>query len=376
MNLFEIKAIFDLLEKEQICDIRLIDGNKLNDRYTPMHNKDSYCLYAIDIEKDHSNKLVELFRGNFPGEYEVECFYPSKSKIHYEKVEIKKLRELLEGKERIYLLFHPIEGYISINEFQELIAHLRAPDGCPWDKEQTHQSLRTNLIEETYEVLDAIDEQDSVHLREELGDLLLQIVLHAQIAAESGEFSLLEVVHDIHNKITHRHPHVFGNTNVGDEADVLRNWERIKEDERNQKGIALSNSILSSIPRNLPSLSVAQKYQERAARVGFDWEEIGPVFEKIDEELKEVINANGKQELEQELGDLLFAVVNLVRWKGFDAESALRLTNKKFLKRFKYIEKKISESGKLLTDISLSEMDALWEEVKLKERSTKAQTEQ
>ncbi|MDO9546438.1 MAG: nucleoside triphosphate pyrophosphohydrolase [Pelolinea sp.] len=372
MNLLEIKAVLDLLQKDNIDDIRIVDGNKLYDRHTLIHSKDSYCLYAIDIQKERTSNLIKLFNTSYSEDYEIDCFYQAITELHHAVIKINKLDEMLKGKQRIYLLFHPINGYVSVNEFQELIARLRAPDGCPWDKEQTHQSLRTNLLEETYEVLDAIDEQNNEHLREELGDLLLQIVLHSQIAVENEEFSLMQVVHDIHQKLIHRHPHVFGKASVGDEEEALRNWEKIKEKERNQKGIVESNSILSSIPKKMPSLSIAQQYQERAARVGFDWSEIGPVFEKINEELKEVINAKDQQELEKELGDLLFAVVNLVRWNGFDAESALRLTNKKFFKRFEYIEKKISESGQLLTDVTLSEMDALWDEVKLKERSTKA----
>jgi tetrapyrrole methylase family protein / MazG family protein len=367
MEILEITSIFKLLKNEKLDDIHVVDGNKLYTRYTPIHSKDSFCLYKIDVDKERIDYITEMFIKSYPRNYRINCFFPMQSEMHNEILGLGQLRKFIKGKERIYLLFHPIEGYISINKFQELIAHLRAPAGCPWDKEQTHKSLRTNLLEETYEVLEAIDEEGGDHLLEELGDLLLQIVLHSQIAAENKEFTLLQVINGIYKKIIHRHPHLFGNAIKNNTTDVLKNWEKIKEEERNLKGALHSESILSSIPKQLPSLSIAQKYQERAARVGFDWKEIGPVYEKINEELKEVIHAENKQELEQELGDLLFSVVNLVRWHGFDAENALRLTNSKFLKRFEYIEKRAYEINKLLTDISLPEMDAFWEEAKLNE---------
>ena len=376
MNLNEIKAVLELLPIHKVKEIHIIDGNQLYERHTLIHNLDSYSIYAINIEKDHINKLVELINKSYPGNFELHCCYLKDSSWKTKIVKINNLIKFLINKQRVYLFFHPQEGYLSMMEFQELISHLRAPDGCAWDRKQTHRTLRTNLLEETYEVLDAIDQNDSAHLREELGDLLLQIVLHSQIASENGEFCLSEVIHDIHKKITNRHPHVFGEIEVGSIQGVMRNWEKLKDEERNNKGIKKFISILSSIPKQLPSLSIAQKYQERAARVGFDWKEILPVLRKVEEELAEVKSAKTKQGLEEELGDLLFAVVNLVRWNGFDAESALRLTKAKFRSRFEYIEKTLSSRGKLLTDITLSELDTLWEQAKQKEITTKAQNEQ
>jgi tetrapyrrole methylase family protein / MazG family protein len=367
MDYINISTILNNLKNEKIENIHIANGNKLYDRYTPIHSKDSFCLYKIDIDNERIDHLVEMFSKFYSAKYLIDIFCIKDSEIINKQLTIEKLKTYLVDKKRVYLLFRPVNGFTSMNKFQELIAHLRAPDGCPWDKEQTHKTLRTNLLEETYEVLDAIDEEDSDHLKEELGDLLLQIVLHSQIASEISNFSLLQVVDRVYNKIVHRHPHLFENERNYEKEDVLKNWEKIKAEERNQKGLGHIESILSSIPKQLPSLSVAQKYQERAARVGFDWKEIGPVYEKIDEELKEVIHATGNLELEQELGDLIFAVVNLVRWHGFDAESALRLTNKKFSKRFEYIEKHALKKGKLLTNISLSEMDDLWEQAKQKE---------
>jgi len=376
MYLNEIKTVLELLHIDKEKRIHIIDGNQLYERHTLIHNPDSYSIYVIDIEKDRINKLVKLINNAYSSNFEVHCCYLKDSSWKTEIIKINNLKIFLIDKQRVYLLFHPQEGHLSMMEFQELISRLRAPDGCPWDRKQTHRTLRTNLLEETYEVLDAIDQNDSEHLREELGDLLLQIVLHSQIASENGEFSLSQVIHDINKKITNRHPHVFGEIEVGSIQGVMRNWEKLKDAERNNKDIKKFIGILSSIPQQLPSLSIAQKYQERAARVGFDWKEILPVYRKVEEELAEVQSAKTKQGLEEELGDLLFAVVNLVRWNGFDAESVLRLTNAKFRSRFEYIEKTISASGKSLTDTTLSEMDTLWEQAKQNEFTTEVQNGQ
>lgn len=246
----------------------------------------------------------------------------------------------------------------------EIIARLRAPDGCPWDRKQTHASLRPYLLEETYEALDALDRGDLLDLKEELGDILLQIALHAQIASENGVFSITEVLSGISNKIVSRHPHVFGDVSVRDDRDVVKNWEKLKEIERAENGRDLSKGLLDGIPAILPALSQAQVIQDRAARVGFDWPEIAPVIDKVMEELQEVKEAATEKERAGELGDLLFAVVNLVRWYRVDAESALRQTNQKFRRRFAYLEEHSKSAGKELPKMTLEEMDALWEEAK------------
>lgn len=252
----------------------------------------------------------------------------------------------------------------SFEEFQELIAHLRSPEGCPWDREQTHQTLRTNLLEEAYEVLAALDAGDSEALREELGDLMLQIVLHAQIASEFGEFRMTDVLAGIRRKIVRRHPHVFGDLQLDSADRVVRNWEALKAAERRANGEHEVKGLLEGVPKALPALSQAQAYQARAARVGFDWREIAPVVEKVREELEELLHAGDENEREDELGDLLFAVVNLARWYKVDAESALRRTNERFYRRFKYIEEKARQSGRDLHQMSLEEMDVFWEEAK------------
>jgi tetrapyrrole methylase family protein/MazG family protein len=267
----------------------------------------------------------------------------------------------------IALYIPPLEKGTSFESFQEIIAHLRAPDGCPWDREQTHLTLRDNLLEETYEVLAALDAQDPTKMREEFGDLLLQIVLNAQIASEVGEFTMTEVLKGIYGKIIYRHPHVFGNLRVEGVKDVLQNWEKLKAAERKAGGEE-EKSLLDGVPLALPGLIQAQEYQDRAARVGFDWPEIGGVLDKIKEEIGEVRGADNPTELTAELGDLFFALVNLARWKKVDAESALREANLRFKRRFKYVEKGARKTGRPLQELSLEEMDVLWNEAKRESR--------
>jgi tetrapyrrole methylase family protein/MazG family protein len=228
------------------------------------------------------------------------------------------------------------------------------------------------LLEEAHEVLETIDENDMEGLKEELGDLLLQIVLQAQITSEAGNFNLYEVINGIYKKIVFRHPHVFGNVEVDDVDGVLQNWEKWKAEERVKKNKPEDTSILASVPKSLPSLALAQKYQERAARVGFDWPDIAPVIGKIEEEIAEVKNAADKTALERELGDLLFAMVNLIRWYGIDAESSLRQMNQRFLTRFNFIEDEVNRRGRKITDLSLEELDSIWDQAK-KVEATRAQ---
>jgi tetrapyrrole methylase family protein/MazG family protein len=275
------------------------------------------------------------------------------------------LSDLDEVSSEITGLFIPALAEDStLENFMQLIARLRAPDGCPWDRKQTHTSLRPYLLEEAYEALEALDNGNLDGLREELGDILLQIALHTQIAVENGGFTIAEVLQGINRKIVSRHPHVFASVSVKDDRDVVQNWEKLKEIERAENGDDHQKGLLDGIPAILPALSQAQSIQERAARVGFDWPEIQPVIEKVMEELQEVSQAQSALEREHELGDLLFAVVNLVRWYKVDAESALRYTNTKFRKRFAYLESQARQAGRELQKMTLEEMDALWEDAK------------
>lgn len=242
----------------------------------------------------------------------------------------------------------------------DIIARLRAPDGCPWDKKQTHASLRKNLLEECYEVLEALDEGNSGKLCDELGDLLMQVVLHAQIAAEAGEFELGDVVNSITTKLIHRHPHIFGSLKVKDAEEVALNWEVLKQEERG------GTSILASAPKQMPALGYSQEIQRRVAQVGFDWEDIDGVIEKLTEEVSELKRADSQERKAQEFGDLLFTLVNIARRLGVDSEIALREANQRFYQRFSYMEELCRQRGLNLGELSFDDQNALWEEAKRK----------
>ncbi len=248
----------------------------------------------------------------------------------------------------------------------EIIAHLRGPQGCPWDKKQTHASLREHLLEESYEVLEALDEANTEKLCEELGDLLLQIVFHAQIAKDQGEFDINDVIEGISRKMVSRHPHVFGDAKFETPEEVTKQWQDRKREEGKCK-----ESAHEGVPKELPSLLRAHRLQSRAAKVGFDWEKVEDVFGKLDEELKEFREAlenKDQREIEDELGDIFFVLVNISRFVGVNAEEALRKTISKFISRFRYIEMKAADQGRQLSDIPLEEMDALWDEAKKGEK--------
>ncbi|HET6845636.1 MAG TPA: nucleoside triphosphate pyrophosphohydrolase [Anaerolineales bacterium] len=297
----------------------------------------------------------------YPARHEIILFSIADSARHTELplAELAK-HEQTEGEVCIYIPPLPVGS--SLESLQEVIAHLRAPDGCPWDRKQTHTSLRPHLLEEAYEAIQAMDSGDATALREELGDLLLQIMLNAQIASEAGDFTLNDVTMGIHEKLIRRHPHVFGELKVADVDGVLANWEKLKEGERAKQGDA--SGLLEGVPAALPALSQAQEYQDRAARVGFDWPEISGVLEKISEEVEEVRAATDASALEAEIGDLLFSLVNFARWKSVDAESCLRAANQRFRRRFRHIEAVARQEGRRLTDLSAKDMDTLWNEAK------------
>ncbi len=250
----------------------------------------------------------------------------------------------------------------------EVIATLRGENGCPWDREQTHTSLKSTLIEETYETVEAIDSGNPDKLKEELGDLLLNIMLQAQIAAENNNFDIYDVIDTLTEKLIRRHPHVFGDVNVENAEDVVKNWEAIKSQE---SGYEDRKSVLDGIPNALPALLRGQKIQKRVARVGFDWDNISDVVAKVDEELTEVkesLPTNDTEAIEMEIGDLLFAVVNLCRFIDLQAEETLRKSNWKFITRFKRMETELEKQGKTLTDQTLTELDEIWEKVKKDEK--------
>ena len=253
-----------------------------------------------------------------------------------------------------------------LERLRAIVARLRAPDGCPWDREQTHASLRTALVEETYEVLAAIEADDDVNLCEELGDLLLHVVMHAQMASERGVFDFDAVARGIGEKMVRRHPHVFGEDRLADSAAVLVRWEEIKRQEKAKAGHAPGEaepSRMDGLPPSLPALMRAQKLQEKAAKVGFDWPEISGVQAKVHEEIAE-IEAATPETVGEEIGDLLFAAVNLARWHRLDAETALRHATDKFARRFRHVEAALQARGQAWEAATFEELDALWNEAK------------
>ena len=255
-----------------------------------------------------------------------------------------------------------------MNNFQKLIdimAKLRSEQGCAWDKVQTHETLKPYLIEESYEVIEAIDEKYPAKLKEELGDLLMQVVFHSQVAKDNGEFDINDVIEKICSKMVSRHPHVFGDAKFDTPDEVKKQWHDRKKEEGKFR-----DSALEGVPKELPSLLRAHRLQSRAAKVGFNWEKVEDVFEKLDEELqefKEAVANRDTKEIEGEIGDIIFVLVNISRFVGVNAEEALRKSTSKFVSRFRYIEIKAAEAGRKLEDMTLEEMDVLWDEAKTTE---------
>jgi tetrapyrrole methylase family protein/MazG family protein len=314
-------------------------------------------LVAADV------KLVLM--NQYPAEHEVSILHNAGTpQAKLETTQLHKLDRIKSIGSMTALFVPALEEPSAFESFQETVAHLRAPDGCPWDREQTPQSLRVHLMEEAYETLQALDEEDHGALREELGDLLLQIVLQAQIATESAEFTMADVIAGVNRKIVNRHPHVFEGVEVDDVAHVLHNWESLKAEEREQEGAG--EGTLAGVPKALPALAQALEIQSRVARVGFDWPNIEGVLAKVGEEIGELQDADSDERRADELGDLLFAVVNYARWLKIEPESALREANRRFQRRFAQLEQAAKKTGQNLPDLSLEELDSLWESAKKK----------
>jgi len=256
----------------------------------------------------------------------------------------------------------------SFDELVQLMATLRGPNGCPWDRKQTLASLKPFIVEESYEVVEAIDNDDRKALVEELGDFVLQAVFAAEIAQEEGSFDIGDVITAIYNKLVRRHPHVFGQVEAKDAEEVLVNWEKLKNEERK----AENKSVLAGVPQSLPALLKASRLTEKAARVGFDWRRAGDVLAKIDEEVQELrdaIDGNNPKHIEEEVGDLLFSIANIARKLDVNAEEALQSANRKFTRRFESMERSVRSEGRNLDQLTLEQMDALWDEAKSAERS-------
>jgi tetrapyrrole methylase family protein/MazG family protein len=357
-----VEPCLSALGLDALDGVYLADALDLAGRYHPPFPPSAHALIAQLYSAQLAGDVKLVLMNQYPEEHPVRLIHAAGGGDS--TVEDCPLHEIDRSGKIAHLTalyVPPLAG--ALEELQETLAHLRAPEGCPWDREQTHLTIRGNMLEETYEVLEALDREDPRKLAEELGDLLLQIGLHAQIATEAGEFRMADVIAGIDKKIHRRHPHVFGETKVDGVRQVLQNWETIKEGER-QKEIGEAKGLFDSVPAALPALEQAQVYQQRAARVGFDWPDISGVRAKLEEELAELEAARNDEERAAELGDVLFSVVNYARWLKVDSESALRTANARFRERFGRMELAAKASGKYFRDMTLDELDALWEEAK------------
>lgn len=357
MDLSLVASTFETLHLTPPSKLTLLDAQEFSSAHYPPTPPDVDTLIVGIHSRELALKVKGVLTAAYPGEHVIFVVNGGKRKEEY-------LGDFGEDDfSQATCLYIPSLGEgTSIESFAEIVAHLRAPDGCPWDREQTHQTLRKHLLEEAYETLSALDADDKAGMREEFGDLLLQILLNAQIARETNDFTMTDVVKHIYDKIIRRHPHVFGDVKLDGVDGVLQNWEKLKEKERSE--YKEDKGILDGVPSALPALSQAQEYQDRAARVGFDWPEIEGVLDKIREEIDEIKKAENLMQVTDELGDLFFVLVNLARWRGVDAESALREANLKFKRRLAFVEKSAKGQGRNLSDMTLEEMDTFWNDAK------------
>ena len=364
-----IDALFQALKIDPVEGFQLLDGTELNKNQLQL---DQHILISQVYDQFVASNVKLTLMEKLPDDYEVYIVTAAGSKDEViKKVQLYELDRdfLLNNLTSVYVPPVKDEEILLKNftKLREIIAVLRGPNGCPWDKEQTHESLKKYLIEETYEVIDAISSGDIDHLIEELGDVLLQIMLHAQIGEDEGFFSIDEIIEGISAKMIRRHPHVFGEKEANNVQEVLQNWQEIKKEEK--KG--MEQSLLEGVSTSLPNLLRAYELQKKAAKVGFDWKEITPALEKVKEELQEFENElNGTEEhkllAKKEFGDLLFSFVNVARFLDIHPEEALYETNEKFTRRFHFVEEKVKISGKTFEEHTLLELDGYWDQSKEK----------
>ncbi|MCY4537924.1 MAG: nucleoside triphosphate pyrophosphohydrolase [Chloroflexi bacterium] len=361
-----IEPCLALLGIDALDGIQILDALEIAAQYHPPMNPAKPALLAQVYSQAVASNLKLALMNQYPDRFAVKLIHGAgRDEAIVEEICLYEI-DRSDKIDVMTSLYVPALGALSSFEsFQDIIAHLRSPDGCPWDREQSHQSLRPFLIEETYEVLDALDAEDPKALCEELGDLLLQIVLHTQIAIDNGEFFMSDVLQHVNKKMIRRHPHVWGDADVqGDPRQVTSNWEDIKRTEQVSAG-AGERSLLDGVPKGAPALLVAHQYSKRAAKVGFDWPDASGVEEKAREEINEIFTAATTAEKTQEIGDLIFVLVNWLRWLGVDdPESLLREINAKFYRRFAYVEARARQNRGALLDYSLEELDAFWQAAK------------
>lgn len=362
-----LDPLFASLQIDPIEGFQLVDATSFERGQLELRHHLVFCqVYDAFIASEVKLTLMEML----PDEYEVYIVTAAGTSFEsLKKVPLHELDHEAELNNLTSVYVPPVKEksmlYQQFDILRSIIAELRGPNGCPWDKEQTNVSLKKYLIEEAYELLDAIDEEDDDHIVEELGDVLLQVMLHAQIGEDEGWFSIDDVIRTLSEKMVRRHPHVFGSVEATTANEVLVNWEEIKKNEKGH----VKESILSGIPKSLPQLLQAYELQKKAAKVGFDWDDVKPMIEKVSEEWNEFQQELGEMNEERmvsEFGDILFAFVNIARYYKINPEEAVHTTNRKFFKRFSYIEMKTAEMNKDMNSCTLEELDALWEEAKSK----------
>lgn len=358
-----VEPVLTALDLDALDGLQLFDAIEVAQYNHPPLSSEMPLLLGQVFNRMLASELKLALMNLYPDEHEVMLVH--NAGVASQMIEDLPLYAIDRSDNLTHLtcLFVPPLPYTStLQAFAETVAILRGPNGCPWDQEQTHQSLRNGFLEETSEVLTALDEEDPEALCEELGDVLYHLVMQAQIASELSEFKLADVISGIDSKLKHRHPHVWGDLEVEDSKEVIRNWEFIKD--REKAGDFKKPSLLDNVPTSLPALARAQKIQERVKRVGFDWPSLTGVKSKVQEEIFELKSADSQEERQYELGDLLFAVVNWARWLDIDAEAALREANIRFSRRFRYIEQLAGERGLELIDLELDALEELWDEAK------------
>ncbi|MFD1736907.1 nucleoside triphosphate pyrophosphohydrolase [Bacillus salitolerans] len=364
-----IDPMLTALEIDPIEGFQILDATSFQVKELQLEQHMIICqVYDQFVASDVKLSLME----RLPDDYEVFVVTAAGTSIQeIKKVPLYELDHGMNVNNLTTLYIPPVKDeqllYSQFYMLRKVIADLRGPNGCPWDKEQTHQSLKPYLLEEAYEVIEAIDEEDDDHLVEELGDVLLQVMLHAQIGEDEGWFSIDDIIKSITAKMIRRHPHVFGNVTANTAEDVVKNWDAIKKQEAKSE----DDSILQSIPGSLPGLMLAYKLQKKAAKVGFDWTDVEPIWGKVYEEIEElkqeIAEKSPQERISKEFGDLLFALVNLGRFYGVEPEVAISETNSKFKKRFQYIEREVKRKGLKMENLPLEQLDQYWEEAKMKE---------
>ena len=359
-----VEPTLALLGVDALDGLQVIDALQIAAMHHPPINPDFPALLGQVYSQQVASDVKLTLMNQYPDDFPVQLIHAAGTPQAV--VEHLPLHEMDHSSQIGHMtsLFVPALGDMSsFEQFQEIIAHLRAPEGCPWDRKQTHESLRQFMIEEAYEVLEAIESGDTESLYEELGDLLLQIVLHTQIAIDEGEFKMADVLRHINAKMIRRHPHVWGDVAADNPDQVVTNWEALKRQEKAANGRP-DEYLLDSIPKGLPALLQAHQYQARAAKVNFDWPQVEDVIAKVREEMDELLQADTPEQQAEEMGDLLFVLVNWARWLKVEPETALRSANTKFYRRFRYIEEQVRATGRQLNEHTLAELDALWDAAK------------